>query len=125
METISSRLASVNPRQAITLRVRATLWVIRVKGFESKPQVIFRGERLAVPKSIVLNLQVADIKVGKDSQLAAPGALPAECFSNLSVGVRMQLVTAEPGITITLAATNTDPANPHTFSSVLYGTVVE
>lgn len=95
------------------------------QNIESKPQVIFRGERLAVPNSIVLNFQIADIKVGKDSQLAAPGALPAECFSNISVGVRMQLVTAEPGITITLSAANTDPANPHAFSSVLYGTVVE
>ena len=92
---------------------------------ETKPQVLFRGERLAVPNSIVLNFQVADIKVGKDSQLAAPGNMPAECFSNVSVGVRMQLDTAEPGITLTLFMENTDANNPHPFSSVLYGTVIE
>jgi len=92
---------------------------------EVKPQVLFRGERLAVPNSIVLNFQVADIKVGKDSQLASPGNMPAECFSNVSVGVRMQLDTAEPGITITLFMLNTDPNNAHPFASVLYGTVVE
>mgnify|MGYP001237919428 CR=1 FL=1 len=92
---------------------------------ETKPQVLFRGERLAVPNSIVLNFEVADIKVGKDSQLAAPGNMPAECFSNVSVGVRMQLDTAEPGITITLFMENTDTANPHPFGSVLYGTVIE
>jgi hypothetical protein len=39
-------------------------------GIEQKPQVLFRGERLAVPNSIVLNFDVNDIKVGKDSQLA-------------------------------------------------------
>jgi hypothetical protein len=89
------------------------------------PQVIFRSERLAVPNSIVLNFQLVDIKVGKDSQLAAPGNLPTECFSNISIGVRMQLDTAEPGITLTLVAQNTDANNPHAFSSVLYGTVVE
>lgn len=94
-------------------------------GIEVKPQVLFRGERLAVPNSIVLNFQIADVKVGKDSQLAAPGNMPAECFSNISVGVRMQLDTAEPGITITLFANNTDPNNAHNFSSVLYGTVIE
>jgi hypothetical protein len=92
---------------------------------EQKPQVIFRGERLAVPNSIVLNFDIADVKVGKDSQLASPGAMPSECFSNLSVGVRMQLDTSEPGITITLSMTNNDANNPHAFKSVLYGTVVE
>lgn len=94
-------------------------------GIEVKPQVLFRGERLAVPNSQVLNFSVADIKVGKDSQLAAPGNMPAECFSNISVGVRMQLDTAEPGITITLFMNNTDANNAHSFSSVLYGTVIE
>jgi hypothetical protein len=92
---------------------------------EVKPQVLFRGERLAVPNSIVLNFNISDVKVGKDSQLAAPGDMPAECFSNISVGVRMQLDTAEPGITITLFPRNTDTNNAHPFSSVLYGTVVE
>ena len=94
-------------------------------GIEQKPQVLFRGERLAVPNSIVLNFDVNDIKVGKDSQLASPGNMPSECFSNLSVGVRMQLDTAEPGITLTLSMFNNDPNNPHVFKSVLYGTVIE
>ena len=92
---------------------------------EVKPQVLFRGERLAVPNSLVLNFNISDVKVGKDSQLAAPGDMPAECFSNISVGVRMQLDTAEPGITITLFPRNTDGNNAHSFSSCLYGTVVE
>lgn len=94
-------------------------------GIEQKPQVLFRGERLAVPNSLVLNFDVNDIKVGKDSQLASPGNMPAECFSNLSVGVRMQLDTAEPGITITLSMFNNDVNNPHAFKGVLYGTVIE
>ncbi len=97
----------------------------QVVNIETKPQVLFRGERLAIPNSLVLNFQLTDIKVGKDSQLAAPGNLPAECFSNVSIGVRMQLDTAEPGITLTLSVQNTDTVNPHTFSSVLYGTVME
>jgi hypothetical protein len=94
-------------------------------GIETKPQVLFRGERLAIPQSIVVNFDVNDIKVGKDSQLAAPGNLPGECFSNLSIGVRMQLDTAEPGITITLSMFNNDANNDHPFKSCLYGTVIE
>jgi hypothetical protein len=95
------------------------------QGIETKPQVLFRGERLAIPQSIVVNFDVNDIKVGKDSQLAAPGNLPGECFSNLSIGVRMQLDTAEPGITITLSMFNNDANNAHPFKSCLYGTVIE
>jgi hypothetical protein len=94
-------------------------------GVQTLPQVLFRGERLAVPNSIVLNFQIADIKVGKDSQLAAPGNMPAECFSNISVGVRMQLDSAEPGITITLFIENTDANNAHPFASAIFGTVIE
>jgi hypothetical protein len=92
---------------------------------ETKPQVLFRGERLAVPNSIVLNFQIVDVKVGKDSQLAAPGNMPSEVFSNISIGVRMELDTAEPGITITIIVQNVDLNNEHNFGSVLYGTVVE
>jgi hypothetical protein len=68
---------------------------------------------------------INDIKVGKDSQLAASGNLPAEAFSNLSVGVRMELDTAEPGIVITLTVTNADTTGPHDFRAVLYGTVLD
>jgi hypothetical protein len=92
---------------------------------EVKPQVLFRGERLAVANSIAPFFVINDIKVGKDSQLAASGNLPAEAFSNLSVGVRMELDTAEPGIVITLNVTNTDSTGPHDFRAVLYGTVLD
>ena len=92
---------------------------------ESKPQVMYRGERLAIPASIVGDFDIADIKVGKDSQLAADGNLPGECFSNLSVGVRMVLDTAEPGILIVISAVNIDTSNEHDFKAALFGTVIE
>jgi hypothetical protein len=91
---------------------------------DQKPQVLFRGERLAVPTSIVGAFDFNDIKVGKDSQLAAAGIMPTECFSNLSVGVRMQLDTAEPGILVSLFVTN-NQLQAVEFRSVLYGTVIE
>jgi hypothetical protein len=91
---------------------------------DQKPQVLYRGERLAVPASLVGNFDFNDLKVGKDSQLAAAGIMPTECFSNLSVGVRMELDTAEPGILISLFVTN-NAATPQNFQAVLYGTVIE
>lgn len=91
---------------------------------EVKPQVLFRGERLAVAPSNARSFNITDIKVGKDSQLAATGEMPAEAFSALSVGVRMELDTAQPGIVIVLIVRNKD-TTPQDFDAVLYGTVFE
>jgi hypothetical protein len=91
---------------------------------EVKPQVHFRGERLAVSPSLARFFNVVDIKVGKDSQLAAVGEMPAESFSALAVGVRLELDTAQPGIVITVRVHNIDAA-AHDFAAVLYGTVLE
>ncbi|MGH7285009.1 MAG: hypothetical protein ACRELY_26070 [Polyangiaceae bacterium] len=91
---------------------------------EVKPQVYFRGERLAIPPSIARYFDVLDIKVGKDSQLAATGTMPGESFSAHAVGVRMELDTAKPGIVITLRVRNVDTA-PHDFKAVLYGAGLE
>lgn len=91
---------------------------------EVKPQVLFRGERLAIAQSIARYFDVLDIKVGKDSQLAATGALTGEAFETRAVGVRMELDTAEPGIVITLRIKNVDTA-AHDFKAVLYGAVLE
>jgi len=91
---------------------------------EVKPQVYFRGERLAIPPSIARFFDILDIKVGKDSQLAATGTMPGESFSAHAVGVRMELDTAKPGIVITIRVRNVDTA-PHDFKAVLYGAVLE
>jgi hypothetical protein len=91
---------------------------------EVKPQVYFRGERLAIPQKIARYFDVVDIKVGKDSQLAASGAMPGDSFSTVAVGVRMELATAKPGIVITLRVRNVDIAN-HDFKAVMYGCVLE
>ena len=91
---------------------------------EVKPQVYFRGERLALPPSIARFFDVLDIKVGKDSQLAATGSMPGESFSAHAVGVRMELDTAKPGIVITIRVRNVDTA-AHDFKAVMYGAVLE
>jgi hypothetical protein len=96
----------------------------QVAEVEVKPQVLFRGERLAVAPSNARSFNIVDIKVGKDSQLAATGEMPAEAFSALAVGVRMELDTAQPGIVVVLIVRNVD-ATPQDFNAVLYGTVFE
>jgi hypothetical protein len=96
----------------------------QVAEVEVKPQVLFRGERLAIAPSNARSFNIVDIKVGKDSQLAATGEMPAEAFSALAVGVRMELDTAQPGIVVVLIVRNID-TTPQDFNAVLYGTVFE
>jgi hypothetical protein len=91
---------------------------------EVKPQVRFQGHRLAVKASVARYFNIVDIKVGKDSQLAATGEMPAEAFSSLAVGTQMELDCAPPGIVITLIVHNVDTAT-HDFGAVLYGEVEE
>jgi hypothetical protein len=91
---------------------------------EVKPQVKFKGHRLAVDPRLARYFTILDIKVGKDSQLAATGEMPASAFSALAVDTRMELDPAEPGIVLTLRVSNID-TTPRDFFAVLYGAVYE
>jgi len=104
--------------------VQAAVAAGGIAEIEVKPQVRFQGHRLAVAASQSRYFNIVDIKVGKDSQLAATGEMPAEAFSSLAVGTQMELDCAPPGIVITLIVRNTD-VGPQDFGAVLYGEVEE
>ena len=104
--------------------VQAAVAAGAIAEIEVKPQVRFQGHRLAVAASQARYFNIVDIKVGKDSQLAATGEMPAEAFSSLAVGTQMELDCAPPGIVITLIVHNTDTA-AQDFGAVLYGEVEE
>ena len=113
-----------NERQFPIGFIRENIAPNNEEDIEVKPQVYFRGERLAIPPTIARYFDILDIKVGKDSQLAATGTMPGESFSALAVGVRMELDTAKPGIVITIRVRNVDTL-PHDFKAVMYGAVLE
>jgi hypothetical protein len=122
------RLVREKPRYARQFPIGFTRCQIppgEVVDIEAKPQVLFRGERLAIAPSIARFFNVVDIKVGKNSQLAATGEMSGEAFSADAVGVRMELDTAQPGIVITLRVENTDNDVARDFKAVLYGTVLD
>jgi hypothetical protein len=104
--------------------VQAAIAAGQLAEIEVKPQVRFQGHRLAVAASQARYFNIVDIKVGKDSQLAATGEMPAEAFSSLAVGTQMELDCAPPGIVITLIVHNVDTA-AQDFGAVLYGEVEE
>lgn len=91
----------------------------------SRPQVTFRPDRLVVAAAIAEFFLIDDLKIGKNSQLTSGDSIPAEAFSNLSVGVGMKMDTANIGIDIVLSVTNIDAAADHRFNGVLIGPAVQ
>lgn len=91
----------------------------------SRPQILFRPQRLVIPASLSANFVLTDIRVGKDSQLVQATELPAEIFTQVAVGVMMTLDTAQPATDVSLSVRNTDGANPHDFRATMFGSAVD
>jgi len=89
-----------------------------------QPQVPFRGRRLVIPSDIAGAILVNDLKVGKNSQFATQGPVPARVYSEFGVGVDMNLDTAQISQQVSLNITNTSGAAV-TFNAAILGTAVE
>lgn len=90
----------------------------------SQPQVPFRGRRLIVPSDIAGSFLINDLKVGKNSMFPTSNPVPARAFTELGVGVDLNLDTAQISQIISLAVENTSGASLD-FNAVLIGTAVE
>jgi hypothetical protein len=90
----------------------------------SRPQVIFRGERLSVPSDVAGDFTIDDVKVGKDSQFCAEGPIPARCLQENAWGIQFQLDTAQISQNLQLTVTNISGTS-RTFRAMLLGSVVE
>jgi hypothetical protein len=91
----------------------------------SRPQVIFRPERIIVGATIAQFFAVRDFRVGKDSQFTAAGAVPADVFAPTSVGVRLKMDTAQPAMDVVFSVSNIDTVNPHRFLGAVIGSAVD
>jgi len=89
-----------------------------------QPQLPFKGYRLSIPGQITPFFILADIKVGKDSQLVSPGSVPAQSFVETSVGDNISMDTADVGQLISLQVQNIDAAAAHDFRATLFGKTV-
>lgn len=90
---------------------------------ELRPQRLFRSERLVVSSVIAPFFNVLDVKIGQETQFVASGALPAQIFSEVGVGVRLKGDTANLGNTIVVSLQNID-TETRTFSGAIIGTVI-
>lgn len=85
----------------------------------AQPAVPFRGERLVVASDIAGNFLITQINVGKDSQLVAPGGIPARTFSEQAQAVEMKLDTCAVGQLITLVVQNIGTGNATFYGSLI------
>lgn len=90
----------------------------------SRPQVLFKGERLVVPSDVAGDFVIDDVKVGKDSQFVAEGAIPARVLQENAVDVYFELDTAQISQDISISVTNIGGA-PRTFRAALIGKAAE
>ncbi len=89
-----------------------------------QPQTPFRGDRFMVPSDIAGSFVINDIRVGKNSQLPVPGALPARVFQENAVDAGITWDTAQISMQIAVLVTNIGGA-PQTFRAALYGASIE
>lgn len=95
-----------------------------VSSITTRPQVPFRCERLLVPSDIAGSFTILDLRVGKNSQFASISAVPARTFQENSVGIRLQLDTAQVSQDVTINVQNIGGA-PQTFRAAVIGAAVE
>lgn len=93
-----------------------------------RPQVDFKGEKLVISDStgtfngVAGYFTVDSIKVGRDEQFVASGAIPAQVFAQTvkqTIGLNMK--TCPTSLQITLTVTNHDAGADHVFAGMLVG----
>lgn len=87
------------------------------------PQIPFRGRRLLIPSDIAGSILINDIKVGQASQFPASNPVPGRAFTELGVGVDLNLDTAQISQVVSLNVTNTSGAVV-SFNAAIIGTAV-
>lgn len=103
---------------ATTIAPGATAQIIQ------SPQVPFKGSRLVVPSDIAGLFLILDLRVGKNSQFVAAGAVPARVYAENGVSVTLSLDTAQVSQQIVLSVQNFSGAAAR-FTAALIGTAVE
>jgi hypothetical protein len=89
-----------------------------------QPQVLFRPRRLVVAGGIASTFLIEDIKIGKDSQFVASGAIPASAFAPDVVVLDLKMDTCQLAASIVMTVTNITLADAR-FNAVMFGDSVQ
>lgn len=112
------------PRQyAMPLDSVATIASLATANVTTRPQVLFRAERLVIDQNANSWL-INDLRVGKNSQFVATGSQPGAAYAATAFGVRLKCDTAQISQDITLNVTN-NSGGALRFVASLFGDAVE
>jgi hypothetical protein len=89
-----------------------------------QPQVVpFRPEKLEIPSEVARDFLITDVKVGRNSQLASVGAIPASIFNDRRhEHLKLSMDVAQSSMFVTVSVTNQN-AKARNFQGVLVGRV--
>jgi hypothetical protein len=88
-----------------------------------RPQVLFRPEQLFLDSDESQHFHIYDIRVGKNSQFAASGTVPAKFFAEGN-SIRLKLDTVQVSMDVSVLVQNMTN-QPRTLHGVLFGPMVE
>lgn len=91
---------------------------------KAQPQVPFKPRRLIIPSDVAGALTINNIIVGKNPGLVSADPVSARAFTELGVGVDLNLDTAQISQTISLSLTNQSGASV-SVTPTLIGTAME
>lgn len=117
-EPTKSRVYVLSLDSVATIAAAATATV------SAQPQVLFRPERLVIDGTVAASFLVNSFTIGKNSQFASTGSVPASMFSPTAVGVTLKLDTAQISALVSLSVTNTS-GGALRFTAGLIGEAVE
>lgn len=123
-QTLRTRAPSRAREQMLGFDSVATIAAAATASITSRPQVTFRPDRLVVAGAVAASFLINDLKIGKNSQLLAGVAVPAEAFGQTAFGVRLKMDTAQVSQDIILNVTNIS-AGALRFNAVMIGPSVE
>lgn len=108
----------------LSLDTVATVAAAATVPVTAQPQVLFRPERLVIDGTVAASFLINTFTIGKNSQFASTGAVPASMFSPTAVGVTLKLDTAQISAIVALSVTNTS-GGALRFTAGLIGEAVE
>jgi hypothetical protein len=91
---------------------------------KAQPQVPFKGRRLIIPSDVAGALIINNLIVGKNPVLVSADPVAARAYTELGVGVDLNMDTAQISQLISLSMTNTSGASV-SVTPTLIGTAME
>jgi hypothetical protein len=90
----------------------------------AQPQVVFKPEKLVLDDESAENFQVADVKVGRNSQFLSAAPLPGTLFKAATTPW-MKMDTAQVSMNVTVTLTNTSGVSRSVPKVTMLGKIVD